>query len=102
MGYTFADLEPGTMTLPVGTSGYEELRRTVTVLNDTTLDVGLEPRCLAGVRAVGSHHRTVGRADRGRRNRGAQRRPRATAVMREMLVRPAAIASRLCRRGITS
>lgn len=48
MGYTFADLEPGTMTLLVSTSGYQELRRTVTVLNDTTLDIGLEPGPWAG------------------------------------------------------
>jgi hypothetical protein len=43
MGYKFADLEAGTMTVLFSTSGYQELRQTVTVLNDTTLDVGLEP-----------------------------------------------------------
>src|SRR6185436_12431773 len=43
MGYKFADLEAGTMTLLVSTSGYQDVRRTVTILNDTTLDVGLEP-----------------------------------------------------------
>jgi len=42
-GYKFEDLEAGTMTLLFSTSGYQELRRTVSVRNDTTLDVGLEP-----------------------------------------------------------
>jgi len=42
-GYTLADLERGTMTLLFSTSGYEDVRRTVEVRADATLDVGLEP-----------------------------------------------------------
>jgi hypothetical protein len=42
-GYTLTDLEPGTMTLFISTSGYREVRRTVEVRENTTLDIGLEP-----------------------------------------------------------